>query len=143
MTISRNLSKMLEYTQALYLENSIPHILTLFFRIDLFDENGTVQNIYINSKQKRISDLTNDSKLAVSLFAKDYIREDEKEKFEEFYDMDTVFDRLKKEKAGYVSKIFHSNDNEPEMFTIKPIRYNDTWKFLSCCSFKENFGLIE
>ena len=143
VTISRNLSKMLEYTQALYLENSIPHILTLFFRIDLFDENGTVQNIYINSKQKRISDLTNVSKLAVSLFAKDYIREDEQKKFEEFYDIDTIFDRIKNGKSGYISKIFHSKNNESEMFTIKPIRYNEKWKFLSCCSFKENLEYIE
>jgi EAL domain-containing protein (putative c-di-GMP-specific phosphodiesterase class I)/GGDEF domain-containing protein len=143
VTVSRNLSNMPEYTQAIYLENAIPHILTLFFRIDLFDENGTVQNIYINSEQTRITDETTDSKQAVIVFAKKYIREDERKRFEEFYDMDTILDRIGDDGAGYISMQFHSPEDKIEIYIIKPIRYNDSWKFLSCCSFQDEDALIK
>ena len=135
--LSRNLSKNAAAHQAQDLQAVFRYMLQLFFRVDLFDEDGTVENIYISAHQDRISDEENRTDLAVALYAERYIRREDRKRFLNFYDMSTLLERVKHSGKDYITELFHANGVEHhsvmQMYSIVPFQYEGRWKALSCC----------
>ncbi len=135
--LSRNLSKNAETKQATDLEAVFRYMLHLFFRVDLFDEDGTVENIYLSVDQDRITDQETDSHLAVDMYAERYIRREDRQRFIRFYDMSTLRERVKAGGKDYVTEMFHANGIDYhsviQMYSIVPFQYEGRWKALSCC----------
>ncbi|MBQ6322337.1 MAG: bifunctional diguanylate cyclase/phosphodiesterase [Lachnospiraceae bacterium] len=135
--LSHNLSKNAEAKQATDLEAVFRYMLHLFFRVDLFDEDGTVENIYLSVDQDRITDQETDSHLAVDMYAERYIRREDRQRFIRFYDMSTLRERVKAGGKDYVTEMFHANGIDYhsviQMYSIVPFQYEGRWKALSCC----------
>lgn len=135
--LSRNLSKNAAAHQAQDLQAVFRYMLQLFFRVDLFDEDGTVENIYISAHQDRITDEENRADLAVALYAERYIRREDRKRFLNFYDMSTLLERVKAGGKDYITEMFHVNGFEShsvmQMYSIVPFQYEGRWKALSCC----------
>ncbi len=124
-----------EHAEAMSLAQE--YILTEYFRVDLFDEDGTAMNVYLDADQQRITDETDRTERAVDLYARRYIRSDEADAFREFYSMDTVLERVRKSGEKHLVHIFHPADSErngeQQCYTITPFRMGERWKFLSTC----------
>ncbi len=135
--LSRNLSKNASEHQAKDLQAVSRYMLQLFFRVDLFDEDGTVENLYISPGQERITDEETQSDLAVRLYAERYIRREDRARFLRFYDMSTILERVKASGNDYITEMFHANGIDHhsimQMYSIVPFRYEGHWKALSCC----------
>lgn len=136
---STNLSSQKTILQARNIQAAMRHMLTLYFRIDLYDESGRVENIYLNSSQGRITDESTDSKEAVRIYSERFIIPSEREKFREYYDMSTVHERLKDKKENYLAEFFHSaldgDDDSTQIYLILPFKINDRQKYLSLCRY--------
>ena len=117
------------------------YVLSSFFRVDLFDEDGTVTNLYLDADQAKLTELDSDSDKIVRQYAERYIAPEESESFCEFYDMTTVLERVKKSGGHHVKKYFHSaipgQEGRLEGYTIMPFRVMHRWKYLSCCQYAE------
>jgi hypothetical protein len=137
--VSHNLSRFDENRQAESVNAAVTYLLTLFFRIDLFDEDGSVQNIYLDSMQERITDSDTNAVSTVALYARLYIREEERARFCSFYDMNTIHSRVARSGKTFVSDYYHSGipgeENRIQMYTILPFRSGDHWKMLSICRY--------
>ena len=125
------------------------YVLSAYFRVDLFDEDGTVTNLYLDADQAKLTDLDADSSVLVRQYAERYIASEESESFCEFYDMETVHERVRKNGGHHVTKYFHSaipgQEGRLERYTIMPLRVSQHWKFLSCCQYAElpSKGILE
>ena len=117
------------------------YVLSSYFRVDLFDEEGTVINLYLDADQKKLTDLDNDSIRLVRQYANRYIAPNESDSFCEFYNMDTIHDRVRQNGGHHVVKYFHSaipgQEGRLESYTIMPLRVTHRWKYLSCCQYAE------
>ena len=117
------------------------YVLSYFFRVDLFDEDGTVTNLYLDADQAKLTELDSDSDKIVRQYAERYIAPEESESFCEFYDMSTILERVKKNNGHHVKKYFHSavpgQEGRLEAYTIMPFRVMHRWKYLSCCQYAE------
>lgn len=137
VVLARNLSRYSELRRAEDIRVAFHYMLQLFFRVDLFDEDGTAENIYLSSSQGRITDEETNAAKAVALYADRYIRSDDRARFIRFYNMDTILDRIKTARADYVSDVFHAITPEGESlvqsYMIIPFRFEGRFKMLSCC----------
>lgn len=110
-------------------------MLTLYFRIDLYDEDGSVENIYLNSSQNRITDESTDAVEAVSMYADNYLPEDERDNFKNYYDITTVQSRLKENNVGYLVGFYHSIvpefEDRTQIYILLPFKINQRQKYLS------------
>ena len=135
--LSRNLSKNAEVHQAQDLQVVFHYMLQLYFRVDLFDEDGTVQNIYISPGQDRITNEENQTTLAVQMYAERYIRREDRARFIRFYDMSNILERVKAGGKDYITELFHANGVDHhsvmQMYSIVPFQFEGHWKALSCC----------
>lgn len=135
--LSRNLSRNAESRQAEDIQTAFRYMLHMFFRVDLFDEDGTVENIYLSAVQKRITDEETDSVRAVRIYVERYIRSDDQERFMQFYDMNTILERVREGGKDYITSRFHAVDDKQgalmQSYTIVPFRFEGRWKMLSCC----------
>ena len=116
-------------------------MLSSFFRVDLFEEDGTATNLYLDADQAKLTDLDRNSIRLVRQYAERYIAPEESESFCEFYDMETIHERVKKNGGHHVKKFFHSaipgQEGRLESYTIMPFRVSHHWKYLSCCQYAE------
>lgn len=117
------------------------YVLSSFFRVDLFEEDGTATNLYLDADQAKLTDLDRNSIRLVRQYAERYIAPEESESFCEFYDMETIHERVKKNGGHHVKKFFHSaipgQEGRLEAYTIMPFRVSHHWKYLSCCQYAE------
>lgn len=117
------------------------YVLSAYFRIDLFDENGTVVNLYLDADQRKLTDLDSDAVRLVRQYAERYICPDESESFCDFYDMKTILERVKKNGGHHVTKFFHSaisgEQGRLQNYTIIPFRVMHRWNYLSLCQYPE------
>ena len=117
------------------------YVLSSNFRVDLFDEDGTVTNLYLDADQAKLTELDSDSDEIVRQYAERYIATEESESFCEFYDMTTILERVKKSGGHHIKKYFHSaipgQEGRLETYTIMPFRVMHRWKYLSCCQYAE------
>jgi hypothetical protein len=134
LDVVQNLSPNFNSAHAEAMALAQEYILTEYFRLDLFDDDGTVMNVYLDADQHRITDKTDHSDLAVEEYARLYIRADEVEEFCAFYRMDTVLERVRESGDKLLTHVFHSADStQRQCYTITPFRMGDRWKFLSSC----------
>ncbi len=120
------------------------HVFGQYFRVDLFDENGTVDNIFLNGDQMAVADEYQNSVRACEIYSNMYIYPEDRERFRKFYDMTTVRQRVRDANAAYVVNYFHSaipgDNGRMQMYMILPFYYNDRWKFISCCRYADEIS---
>ncbi len=145
VVVSRNMSikggenKLVEDIQV-----AMAHLFNQYFRVDLFDEDGSVDNIYLNAEQIPLSDVESDSLKAVELYADLYLYPEDRERFKKFYDIPSVLDRVKAVDGDYIVDYFRSaipgSDGRLQMYMILPFNYNGRWKYISCCRFADEIS---
>ena len=123
---------------------AMAHVFNQYFRVDLYDEDGTVDNIFLNGEQLAVADVENDAVKAVQMYSNMYLFPEERERFRKFYDIPTVLDRVKESGGAYLVDYYHSaltSDNgRLQMYMILPFYYNDRWKYISCCRYADEIS---
>ena len=139
--VSRNSSVREESDTAESLRVAMAHVFNQYFRVDLFDEKGTVENIYLNSNQRPLAAREMDGKKAVKAYSDLYLYPEDRERFRKFYDITTVRDRCKEQEINYVVDYYHSampeDKGRMQMYMILPFFYNNSWKYISCCRYAD------
>lgn len=139
LTVVQMLQQRVGERQSQGVELAEEYVLSAYFRVDLFDGDGTVINLYLDADQKKLTDLDSNSVRLVRQYAERYIASDESEDFCVFYDMDTVLDRVEKAGGHHVTKYFHSaipgEEGRIQKYSIMPFKLSDRWKYLSCCQY--------
>ncbi len=142
LTIVRDLQQRVGERQSFGVQLAEEYLLSMYFRIDLFDEDGTVINLYLDADQRKLTDLDSDSVKLVRQYAERYIDSKESESFCEFYDMDTILERVEQVEGNHVTKYFHSaihgEEGRLQKYSILPFRLQHHWKYLSCCQYVES-----
>ena len=123
----------------------VMHLLNVYNRIDLFDEEGNFENIFLNGNQKAIINVERRAALATHLYSNMNIDESDIERFREFFDISTVHDRINKAGRHYIVDYFKSSIAGEEgrilMYIILPFYYNGKWRFIAGCRYVD--GLDE
>jgi diguanylate cyclase (GGDEF)-like protein len=123
---------------------AMAHVFNQYFRVDLYDEDGTVENIYLNGDQLAVADVESNAVRAVQMYSNMYLFPEDRERFRKFYDMTTVRERVKEVSTDYVVDYYHSaipNDKgRMQMYMILPFYYNDRWKYISCCRYADEIN---
>ncbi len=141
ITIVRDLQLRVGEKQSQGVKLAEEYVLSAYFRVDLFDEDGTVINLYLDADQKKLTDLDSNSVRLVRQYAERYIDARESEDFCRFYDMDTILGRVAQAGGHHVTRFFHSaipgEEGRLQMYTVMPFKFSDHWKYLSCCKYVE------
>ena len=120
------------------------HVFCQYFRVDLYDEDGTVDNIFLNTEQLAVADQESDAKRAVEIYSNMYLYPDDRERFRKFYDITTVLDRVRSAGTDYIVDYYHSaipgDKGRMQMYMILPFYYNDKWKYISCCRYADEIS---
>lgn len=125
---------------------AMAHVFSQYFRVDLYDEDGTVENIYLNANQQAVADVESDAVKAVQLYSNMYLFPEERQRFRKFYDISTVRERVKRSGSAYIVDYYRSaipGDNERmQMYMILPFYYNNRWKYISCCRYADDLNEV-
>lgn len=120
---------------------AMAHVFNQYFRVDLYDEDGTVENLYLNSEQLPVADNESNAAKAVAKYADLYLYPEDRERFKKFYDISTVRERVEKSSSDYIVDYYHSalsgDEGRMQMYMILPFYYNDRWKYISCCRYAD------
>ncbi len=139
--VPRNLSISGDQQLADNISVAMAHLFNQYFRVDLYDENGTVVNIYLNGDQLAVANEDMDAVEAVRIYSDMYLYPEERERFRKFYDITTVRERVKKSPTEYVVDYYHSaipgDGGRMQMYMILPFYYNNKWKYISCCRYAD------
>ena len=139
--VSRNVTLYSDGHLADSVQAAMAHIFNQYFRVDIFDEDGTVENIFLKGEQVAIADRIKKADEAIRTYAEMYIKKAEYERFIKFYDISTVRERLNKTGNDYLVGHFHSssieNGGRMQMYMLMPFYYNNTWKYISCCRYAD------
>lgn len=132
-----SVTKYSQFNDFQLLEESLRFLYTLFKRIDLLDtQEGTWRNIYLNVPRYNALRAGATPQDEIEAFGKTFIHPDDRERFFEFYDMDTVEDRLSSDTTAHLSDVFFAlSDNnryENQLFTIIPVSMGGHRQYLSC-----------
>ena len=139
--VSRNTSIHEANDTAESLHVAMAHVFNQYFRVDLYDEDGTVENIYLNTVQQAVADYENNAVKAVKIYSEMYLCPEDRERFREFYDITTVRDRIKAAGTEYVVDYYHSaipgDKGRMQMYMILPFYYKNRWKYISLCRYAD------
>lgn len=142
--VPRNLSVSVDQQLTDNISVAMAHLFNQYFRVDLYDENGTVENIYLNGDQLAVANEDMDAVEAVRIYSDMYLYPEERERFREFYNIPTVRERVKKSPTDYVVDYYHSalpgDDGRLQMYMILPFYYNNRWKYISCCRYADEIS---
>ena len=120
------------------------HVFNQYFRVDLYDEDGTVDNIFLNTDQLAVADYENNAVKAVEIYSNMYLYPEDRDRFRKFYDMTTVRDRIKEAGTEYVVDYYHSaipgDQGRMQMYMILPFYYDTRWKYTSCCRYADEIN---
>lgn len=134
--ISTNLTEISNLKKSENLNQVIYHLLGIYNRIDLFYEDGTAENIYLETLQGEVTDLKHDATGAIALYTAQYIVPEEQRRFRNFYDMETVAKRARRAKKNHVTGFFHSLDENGEvrlqMYILIPFHVSGRRIVMSC-----------
>ncbi len=115
------------------------HLMNLYNRIDVFDEDGNIENVFINGNQKAITDVERRTAIAIEVYSNMHIAEPERERFKAFFDMNTVHDRISKSGQQYLVDYYKSvipgEEDRILMYIILPFFYNGKWRFIAACRY--------
>jgi diguanylate cyclase (GGDEF)-like protein len=117
----------------------VMHLMNLYNRIDVFDEDGNIENVFINGNQKAITDVERRTAIAIEVYSNMHIAEPERERFKAFFDMNTVHDRISKSGQQYLVDYYKSvipgEEDRILMYIILPFFYNGKWRFIAACRY--------
>ena len=128
------------------LEQSMSFLYTIFKRIDLLDvTDHTWRNIYLNVP--RYNALREDAtpQDEIEAFCETFIHPDDRERFLDFYDLDTVDERLQQVTTTHLADIFFAlteNRYEEQLFMLIPVSIDGHKQFLSCMRDLDVEGLV-
>lgn len=119
------------------LEESLSFLYTLFKRIDLLDvTDNTWRNIYLNVPRYSAIKVGETPRDEIAAFCQAFIHPDDRERFMQFYDLDTVDDRLREAPTNHLADTFVAlldNDRyDDHIFKIIPISIDGHKQYLSC-----------
>lgn len=124
----------------------VMHLMNLYNRIDIFEEEGTVENIFISGNQKMLSDVERRSTTAVQLYSNMHIREEDRERFRKFFDINTVHERIDNIGRHYLTDYYKSalpgEEDRILMYIILPFYYNGKWKFIAGCRYIDQLDTL-
>ena len=124
----------------------VMHLMNLYNRIDIFEEEGTVENIFISGNQKMLSDIERRSTTAVQLYSNMHIREEDRERFRKFFDINTVHERIDNTGRHYLTDYYKSalpgEEDRILMYIILPFYYNGKWKFIAGCRYIDQLDTL-
>lgn len=124
----------------------VMHLMNLYNRIDIFEEEGTVENIFISGNQKMLSDVERRSTTAVQLYSNMHIREEDRERFRKFFDINTVHERIDNTGRHYLTDYYKSalpgEEDRILMYIILPFYYNGKWKFIAGCRYIDQLDTL-
>ncbi len=139
--VTRNLTVYGDSKLADNIHVAMAHVFNQYFRVDLYDDNGTVQNIFLNTDQLAVAEKEMDAVEAVKIYSDMYLYPEDRERFRKFYYIPTVRDRCKEQGVDYVIDYYHSamekDNGRMQMYMILPFYYNDRWKYISCCRYAD------
>lgn len=139
--VTRNLTVYGDSRLADNIHVAMAHVFNQYFRVDLYDEDGTVDNIFLNGEQLPVTDVERNAVMAVQLYSNMYLYKEERERFRKFYDITTVNDRVKEAGRQYIVDYYHSaipgDGGRMQMYMILPFYYNNRWKYISCCRYAD------
>ncbi len=142
--VSRNVTMHGEAKKSDNIQVAMAHVFNQYFRVDLYDEDGTVENVFLNSDQIAVADMESDAAKAVQIYSNMYLYEQDRKRFREFYDITTVKERVKKADRDYLVDYYHSaipgDNGRMQMYMILPFYYNDRWKYISCCRYADEIN---
>lgn len=142
--VTRNLTIYGESNLADNIHVAMAHVFNQYFRVDLYDEDGTVENIFLNTRQFPVADVEKDAVKAVQMYSNMYINKEDRERFRKFYDITTVNDRVTKAGSQYIVDYYHSampgDNGRMQMYMILPFYYNNRWKYISCCRYADEIS---
>ncbi len=146
VTVSRDLSASGNDKQlSESIQVAMAHVFNQYFRVDLYDEDGTVENIFLNADQLAVADVENNAIKAVEIYSNMYLFPEDRERFRKFYDISTVIDRVRKKGTDYVVDYYHSaipgDKGRMQMYMILPFNYNNRWKYISCCRYADEISV--
>lgn len=124
----------------------VMHLMNLYNRIDIFEEEGIVENIFISGNQKMLSDVERRSTTAVQLYSNMHIREEDRERFRKFFDINTVHERIDNTGRHYLTDYYKSalpgEEDRILMYIIMPFYYNGKWKFIAGCRYIDQLDTL-
>ncbi|MBQ7703994.1 MAG: EAL domain-containing protein [Selenomonadaceae bacterium] len=131
--ISTNLSIRKEKRQNVALK----FLYTLYSRIDLIHGDGTeVENIYISSSRYIESFVKGSVAQSIKNFAEKNIHVEDRIKFEKFFDLETIEERINEVGGTHVTDYFRTRNERHnftwQMYIIIPMIYHGKKYFLSC-----------
>lgn len=142
--VTRNISIYGDSNLADKIHVAMAHVFNQYFRVDLYEDDGTVENIFLNGDQIPVTNIETNAVKAVQMYSNMYLYKEERERFREFYDITTVNDRLKKSNAAFVVDYYHSaipgDNGRMQMYMILPFYYNNRWKYISCCRYADEIS---
>lgn len=124
----------------------VMHLMNLYNRIDIFEEEGTVENIFISGNQKMLSDVERRSTTAVQLYSNIHIREEDRERFRKFFGINTVHERIDNTGRHYLTDYYKSalpgEEDRILMYIILPFYYNGKWRFIAGCRYIDQLDTL-
>ena len=126
------------------LQVAMAHVFNQYFRVDLYDEYGTVENIFLNTEQLPVADNEPDAVKAVKMYSEMYLFPEDRERFQKFYYIPTVRQRCEEKGVEYVVEYFRSaipkDRGRLQMYMLLPFYYNGRWKYISCCRYADEIS---
>ena len=117
------------------------HVFNQYFRVDLYDQDGTVENVYLNTEQLAVADQENDAVKAVEIYTDMYLFPEDRQRFRDFYSIPTVLDRCREQNTKYVVDYYRSaipgDNGRMQMYLILPFLFEGRWKYISCCRYAD------
>ncbi len=132
-----SITKYSQFNDFKLLEDSLRFLYSIFKRIDLLDmTDNTWRNIYLNVPRYNALRAGETPQDEIVAFCDTFIHPDDKRRFLDFYDLNTVDERLTHVQTAHLTDIFFAlSDNnryEDQLFMLIPISMDGHKQFLSC-----------
>ena len=131
-----SLTKYSQFNDFKLLEDSLRFLYSIFKRIDILDATDqTWRNIYLNVPRYTSLRAGQTPQDEIDAFCQTFIHPDERKRFLEFYDLNTVDERISKLNTNHIADIFFAlSDNdryENQLFMIIPMSIGGHKQYLS------------
>lgn len=129
------------------LESSMRFLYTIFKRIDLLDvTDNTWHNIYLNVPRYNPQRPSATPRDEIEAVCEAFIHPEDRARFLDFYDLDTVEERLANSPTVHLADVFFTlsdkNRYENQLFMIIPVSMGDHQQYLSCMRDLDTAGLV-
>jgi diguanylate cyclase (GGDEF)-like protein len=142
--VSRNLSLHEDNDTARSLQVAMAHVFNQYFRVDLFDDDGTVENIFLGGDQLAVADVESDTVKAVEIYSNMYLYPEDRQRFRDFYNIPTIRQRCSEQGVKYLVDYYHSaipgDNGRMQMYLLLPFYYEGRWKYISCCRYADEIS---